>query len=239
MDATTPDIITDCNNDGQDTSHLYPPVAQPYDTECVTGSHYNGWPLVESAGPFLRKNLDRTIRTLQGAMDDYKQLIAIRCVLSTAFPITFIHEAFHNGLMINFIEKLHNKVRYGQRQLTGYHASDMDANIDYLWRADNPSPGMHRKYYLILLLNRVSYARHSMDGNDTETLKYRIRTAWSEALGIGENGAGSLIRYPDHAPTLFKSTPEDLAALFTFTCVLSRTFETDHRIGTRLFTASR
>lgn len=208
--------------------------------EQYRGSHYNGWPLAEITDPFLKINLERTFKTLKGAIDQYGEVIAFRIDLTTAKDFQSGPEYFDSLVIDSFFAILRRLLRERQKQLPHYEPMNDSAQLDYIWRGNNAPPGYPRTYYTLLIMNRHAYYGHHDSGDDLCQLKHQICNAWATANRTSPERAVRLLQCPRGIPMLTsKNEPESPQRLFKEASLLCRTTRHDLGIGVKLFGSSR
>lgn len=210
------------------------------ENELYRGSHYNGWPLAEISDPFLKVSLERTYKTIKGAIDQYGEVIAFRVDLTTAKGFQSGPEYFDRYAIDCFFAILRRLLREQQKVLPHYTPLSDSAQLDYLWWGNNAPPGYPRTYYTMLIMNFHAYFGHSKNGDDLYQLKYQICKSWAAANRTSPERAVRLVHCPSSVPMLAsKSEPESPQALFKQASLLCRTFPQEFGIGAKLFGSSR
>lgn len=208
--------------------------------EQYRGSHYNGWPLAEISDPFLKINLERTYKTIKGAIDQYGEVIAFRLDLSTAKGFQSGPEYFDRYVIDSFFAILRRLLREQQKVLPHYTPLSDSAQLDYLWWGNNAPPGYPRTYYIMLIMNRPAFYGHDKNGDDLYQLKHQIHKAWATANRTSPERAVRLVDCRNSTLVLAGiNEPETAPALFKRASLLCRTSMQYFGIGTKLFGSSR
>lgn len=210
------------------------------ENEHYRGSHYNEWPLAEISDPFLKVSLERTYKTIKGALDQYGEVIAFRVDLTTAKGFHSGPEYFDRYVIDSFFAILRRLLREQQKVLPHYTPLSDSAQLDYLWRGDNAPPGYPRTYYIMLIMNRPAFYGHDKNGDDLYKLKHQIVNAWAAANRTSPERTVRLVDYRNSTLVLASiNEPETAPALFKRASLFCRTSMQNFGIGTKLFGSSR
>ena len=195
---------------------------------------YKGIPIQPAQGPFMESYLERTLRTIDGAMSDsqmlYMSCVTLSAVSSNGFPFTFNPHAPIEA----FIRAMIGWTKNCQSNNTYLHKRN--ARIDYVWQMSRNEHGIP-VFRIMLLLNPEAYLNLG-DKPERQNLIYRVHRCWRQALScpldtaIKSTKFNTLLDYVGNGA-------DDLIQVFQRATVLCKAPLHDQGRGTHGFGSSR
>jgi len=205
-----------------------PRLAANTNLSIFTGSEFKGLPIMENKGPFVYQHLDRTLNTINLALNDYSRVCAIRFDLR--FPENGTHyDHTTNSVIKVFVGSLREKVKSGRNRAAKSNKRAHDTVVRYTW-AREIGAGVNPHYHFLILLNKDAYySVGSFDsGFGKESMASRIEDAWASALSLSYWDARGLVHIPSNPVYHINSNQVGVPDLFyraSYTC----------KIGTKVF----
>ena len=170
-----------------------------HDDELTFDDSYEGYPLMTSKGPFVKKYLNKIIDVVEMSLDEHPRTFAFR--IDLRFPSSLsLPEIIklEKRLIERFIASLRAKVRHARNTAKRTNPKMHRTNVRYLCTREIGEQGRPH-YHLVIFLNRDAFntlGKYSLERNN---LYSRLIGAWESALGL-ESGAGEgLVNIPVNA----------------------------------------
>ena len=171
----------------------------------VYGSTYEGYPLMEDKGPFVRSYLNKIIDVMNSSLDRHPRTFAVRFDLR--FPVDLKVPPEYR-LVDLFISSLKSKIHHARRRAgrrNGTYTHQTEAK--YVWAREVGDKGRPH-YHFVIFLNRDAFNSLGKFKLGKDNLYSRIVEAWASALGIADEDAIGLPHFPGNAT--FKIKADDL-----------------------------
>jgi len=157
------------------------------------GESYNGLPVMESIGTYVKQYLDRAHETIQRAWRAYPRLLAIR--VDPRYPADWT--SFDSQDIQRFIRSLKEQIKHdrirAQRNLNRAH----DSGLYYVW-AKEYGAGGRPHYHCLLMFNGDAYHTVGSYNSENENMYRRVTNAWASALGVSYHEAKGLVHIPEN-----------------------------------------
>ncbi len=178
---------------------------------------YEGMPLQENKGPYIREYLIDLKHTIELALAEYPRVLAFRVDLRLPQGVELPDYAYTNRVISRFFESFTKKIEYHQERVAqrGYSRG---CKVRYVW-AREFGKGNRPHYHLLILLNRDAYYRVGRLGSGRVNMISRMQESWAGALGIALELAKGLVHLPENAEYLVnreirRGDVDELPALF-------------------------
>jgi len=170
-----------------------------HEDELAFGDSYEGYPLMLSKGPFVKKHLDKIIDVIEASLNEHPRTYSFR--IDLRFPLSLDLPAIlklEKRLIERFIASLRAKIRHARNTAKRTNPKMHRTNVRYLCTREIGEKGRPH-YHLVIFLNRDAFntlGKYSLERNN---LYSRLIGAWESALGL-ESGAGEgLVHIPVNA----------------------------------------
>lgn len=162
----------------------------------VYGSTYEGYPVMQDKGPFIKRGLNRIIDVMHASLAEHPRTFAVRIDLRYPLGLKTLPEA---RLIDRFISSLkskiqHARIRAGRRAEYRVHQT----SVRYVWGREIGQKG-NPHYHFVIFLNRDAFNSLGKYGRGRDNLFNRISEAWASALGIADEDAIGLAEIPKNA----------------------------------------
>ncbi|WP_084783896.1 inovirus Gp2 family protein [Marinobacterium aestuarii] len=152
---------------------------------------YCGLPILVHKGPCIESYLERSLSTIDRAIQDHPRTFAVR--LDMRFPIGHDISYDSNYVMQMFIKSLKSrmKVRYESIRRSEHRAHA--SNLRYVWAREIGGNDGRLHYHMLLLFNKDAYYTLGNLRLEIGTLYSMIRASWASAIGIHFDFSGGLV----------------------------------------------
>lgn len=181
------------------------------------GPTFDGWPIQEGKGPFIREYLSDLKHTIELAMAEYPRVLAVRVDLRLPQGIELPEYAYTNQVISRFFESFTRKIQYHQERVRerGYARG---CKVRYVWSREIGQGG-RQHYHLLILLNRDAYYTIGRLGSERVNMISRIEESWASALGLPAEQVRGLVHIPKDAEyrvdsKVRRGEADELPALF-------------------------
>ncbi|WP_374538543.1 inovirus Gp2 family protein [Chitinimonas taiwanensis] len=202
-------------------------------------SAYNGFPIQESKGPFIREYLGRLQQTIDRALMEHPRTFAFRVDLRLPVMDDILHRSHSNELLDRFMESFKAKIRHNRSLAKQKNASAHDSAVRYVWTKEHGQHGSPH-YHLLFLLNHDAYNTLGSFSVGKSNLFNRIQEAWASALSLPVDAVQGLVEIPNN-PTyrVFSNDLNSQAELFYRASYLCKMATKEYGDGTHAFGCSR
>jgi len=219
------------------TNKRLPRLAANTNLSIFTGSEFEGLPIMANKGPFIYQHLDRTLKTINLALNDYSRVCAIR------FDLRFPNNGSHfdhstNDIIDSFMSSLRSKVKNDRKRSAKNNNRSHNTIVRYVWDREIDT-GVNPHYHFLILLNNDAYfSVGSFDpGPGKESMACRIEDAWASALGLSCWDVRGLVHIPANAVYPINRNREGVPDLFNRASYMSKVGTKDfgkhhHSFGT-------
>lgn len=181
------------------------------------GPTFDGWPIQECKGPFIREYLFDLKHTIELAMAEYPRVLAFRVDLRLPQGIDLPDYAYTNQVISRFFESLSKKIQYHQARVAE-HGYSRGCKVRYVWSREIGQGG-RQHYHLLILLNRDAYYTIGRLGSERVNMISRIEESWVSALGLPAKQVRGLVHIPKDAEyrvdsKVRRGEADELPALF-------------------------
>ena len=216
-----------------------PRLAANTNLSIFTGSEFEGLPIMANKGPFIYQHLDRTLKTINLALNDYSRVCAIR------FDLRFPNNGSHfdhstNDIIDSFMSSLRSKVKNDRKRSAKNNNRSHNTIVRYVWDREIDT-GVNPHYHFLILLNNDAYfSVGSFDpGPKKESMASRIEDAWRSALGLPYWDIRGLVQRPDNAVYHINRNQECVPDLFYRASYMCKEDTKVFGCGSHAFGASR
>lgn len=172
----------------------------------VYGSTYEGYPLMEDKGPFVRRSLDKIIDVMNLSLDRHPRTFAFRVDLN--LPVIYrLHSA--DRLIDYFIASFKSKIAHAVKKARRRNKYAALSSVRYVWAREEATEGRPHWHFLFFLnhdafrfLGKPGYDRFD---DDRRNIINRLIEAWAGALGLEIEGAAGLVNITKNASYLIKA----------------------------------
>lgn len=172
----------------------------------VYGSTYEGYPLMEGKGPFIRRSLNRIIDVMNASLDEHPRTFAFRVDLN--LPQHYrLHSA--DRLIDYFIASFKSKIAHAGKKARRRNKYAALSNVRYVWAREEATEGRPHWHFLFFLnhdafrsLGKLGYDRF---GDDRRNIINRLIEAWAGTLGLEIEDAAGLVNITKNASYLIKA----------------------------------
>lgn len=158
------------------------------------GDTFEGFPIQNKVGPFIREYLTDLKHTIDLALAEYPRVLAFRVDLYVPQDIEIPDYAYTNQVIRRFFESFTKKIQYHQERVAkrGYSRG---CKVRYVWSKEIGQRG-RRHYHLLILLNRDAYYRLGRIGSERINMFRRIEESWASVLGLSADQVRGLVHRP-------------------------------------------
>ncbi|WP_336368097.1 inovirus Gp2 family protein [Marinobacter sp. C2H3] len=217
-----------------DTSYLY---RHPQDRNLwiYNGYFYNGMPLIWQKGPFIYNYLQRLDETIQGALNDHADIMAVRVDLRLPLHSNTASYPIERPVFNRFIESLKAKIAARQAKTVRKGKRFHRTKVHYAWTREFGHTG-NAHYHCVLFFNKQTFQGLGEFNPHSGSLYSMISGAWANALRLDQSVADALIHIPEN-PIYRINRKEKYNALFYrisyFAKLATKQFGTkSHNFGT-------
>lgn len=161
------------------------------------GSTFDGLPVQENKGPFIREYLSALKHAIELTLAEYPRVLAVRVDLRLPQGIELPEYAYTNQVISRFFESFTRKIQYHQERVRerGYARG---CKVRYVWSREVGQRG-RQHYHLLILLNRDAYYTIGRLGSERVNMISRIEESWASALGLPVDQVRGLVHIPKDA----------------------------------------
>jgi len=161
------------------------------------GSTFDGLPVQEDKGPFIREYLSALKHAIELTLAEYPRVLAVRVDLRLPQGIELPEYAYTNQVISRFFESFTRKIQYHQERVRerGYARG---CKVRYVWSREIGEGG-RQHYHLLILLNRDAYYSLGRLGSDRVNMISRIEESWAGALRLPVDLMRGLVHIPKKA----------------------------------------
>jgi hypothetical protein len=156
---------------------------------------YKGMPLIWQQGPFIQNYLQRLDETIQGALKDHSNIMAVRVDLRLPFHFGTANQPFGRPLFSRFIASL--KAKIATRQATTKRSGKRfhPTKVHYVWTREFGQSGKPH-YHCVLFFNKQTFRGLGEFNPHSGSLYGMISSAWASALGMEQSLTHGLVSIP-------------------------------------------
>jgi len=158
--------------------------------------------------PFITEYLERLLETTQLALNDHRQVFALRFDLR--FPGNDSASESDSTVISRFVDSLTERIQTARKRAEHLNGTAHQTSVRWCWVREIGQEGRPH-YHFVLLLNRDAFHTVGRFQSERENLYSRIQAAWASALGISFEDADGLVHIPANAT--FHLSQDDPAAM--------------------------
>lgn len=197
---------------------------------------FRGLPVMQYYTPFISEYLERLYGTTQLALDDHREVFAVR--FDPRFPDDASPDS-GNAVISRFVDSLTFRIQSARKRSERLHGAAHRTSVRWCWVREVGRQG-RAHYHFVLLLNRDAYHRLGRFQSERENLYSRIQAAWASALRIPFEEADGLVHIPANATFhLSEDDPDEMARYFHRVSYLCKAETKDYGHRCRSFGCSR
>jgi len=170
----------------------------------VYGSSYEGYPLMEDKGPFVKNCLDKIIDVMNASLDEHPRTFAVRFDLRLPSSLEVFSES---RLIDRFISSLKSKVQHARARASRHSDRTHTTSVRYVWAREIGNRGRPH-YHFVTFLNRDAFNSLGRYERGRDNLFNRISEAWASALDITAEDTTGLAEIPRNA--IYRIRADDL-----------------------------
>jgi hypothetical protein len=177
-----------------DTPYIYRHSSDP-NLWIYNGYAYNGMPLVWQQGPFIHNYLQRIDETIQGALQEHANLMAVRVDLRLPLQFDWRRQPDWRPVFSRFTASLKAKVGAKQAKAIRDGKRFHPTKVHFIWTREFGQNG-HPHYHCVLFFNKQTFRGLGEFNPYSGSLYGMISSAWASALGMDEHLADGLVSIP-------------------------------------------
>jgi len=178
-----------------DTPYLYRHSLDP-NLWIYNGYYYNGMPVIWQCGPFIYNYLQRIDETIQGALQDHSNIIAIRVDLRLPSQFNWRNPPFQRPIFSRFTASLKAKIRRRQIDTERNGKRFHRTKLHYVWTREFGRSSGRPHFHCVLFLNKQTFRGLGEFHPDSQSLFGMISSAWASALGMETATTNGLVSVP-------------------------------------------
>lgn len=161
-------------------------------------SSYQGSPVQESKGPFIRQYLRTLHRTINRAATKYREVFAFRFDGRLPAWFKYMPQSYQNEVIDKFIESFKAKTKHNRQKAFRKNRKSHDTTVRYVWTREVGQRGRPH-YHFAILLNKDAFYKMGRYAPGEDNMYNRLHEAWASALGIPLDDVWGLIEIPENA----------------------------------------
>lgn len=159
---------------------------------------FQGLPVMVEAGALIEQYLQRFLRTIERAIDQYPRVFAFRVDLRLPLGVSLPEHAYTNEVINLFLESFKAKIKHDRQRAQARNQYAHDSRVRYFW-AREVGKGERPHYHLLILLNADAYFTIGKKTSCEQNIFNRLQESWARALELRVSDVRGLVEIPGGA----------------------------------------
>lgn len=159
---------------------------------------FQGLPVMTEKGPFIEQYLQRSLNTIERAIDQYSRVFAFRVDVRLPLGVDLPEYAYTNEVISRFLASFKAKIKHDRQRARTRNRFSHDSSVRFIWtrevgRRERPH------YHLLILLNADAYFKIGKKTSPRSNIFHRLEESWASALQLDVDDVCGLVEIPRRA----------------------------------------